>query len=80
MNELEKKVGAVLEKIRPYLQHDNGNVALVKIENDTVYVSLRGACAHCPMAEITLKNSIELALTSEIPEIKKVVNIEEESE
>ncbi|MFA5602779.1 MAG: NifU family protein [Bacilli bacterium] len=76
MNELEEKVIEVLDKIKPYLQKDGGDVEFVKVEKDTVYVRVLGACVNCAMFEMTLKNGIELALTSEIPEIKKVINIE----
>ena len=78
MDSMERKVEAVLEKVRPYLKNDGGDVELVKIEDDTVYVKVRGACATCSMLDVTLKNSIELVLTSEIPEIKKVINIKDE--
>jgi Fe-S cluster biogenesis protein NfuA len=72
---LEKKVIEVLEKIRPYLQKDGGDVEFVKVEGDTVYVKVIGACVNCSMFEMTLRNGIELAITSEIPEIKKVINV-----
>ena len=66
----------VLEKIKPYLRRDGGDVEFVKIEGDTVYVKVVGACVNCSMFEMTLRNGIELAITSEIPEIKKVINVQ----
>jgi len=73
-NETENKIKAVLDKIRPYLENDGGNVTFKKFENGIVYVSLVGACSNCPMASLTLKEGIENALISEVPEVIKVVN------
>jgi Fe-S cluster biogenesis protein NfuA len=67
---------SVLDKIRPYLENDGGNVEFRKFENGVVYVSLIGACSNCPMASLTLKEGIENALISEVPEVIKVVNEE----
>lgn len=71
-----KRINEVLDKIRPYLENDGGSVTLNKYENGVVYVTLVGACSNCPMASITLKEGIENALISEIPEVKKVINEE----
>jgi len=73
-NETENKIKAVLDKIRPYLENDGGNVTFKKFENGIVYVSLVGACSNCPMASLTLKEGIENALINEVPEVIKVVN------
>lgn len=69
-----KKINEVLDKIRPYLENDGGNVTFKKYENGVVYVSLVGACSNCPMASLTLREGIENALINEIPEVIKVVN------
>ena len=74
--EIENKIKNVLDKIRPYLENDGGNVTFKKFENGVVYVSLVGACSNCPMASLTLKEGIENALISEVPEVIKVVNEE----
>ena len=71
---VENKIIEVLDKIRPYLENDGGNVLFNRYENGVVYVTLIGACSDCPMADDTLSEGIELALTSEIPEVIKVVN------
>lgn len=71
-----KKINEVLDKIRPYLENDGGNVTFKRFENGVVYVSLIGACSNCPMASLTLKEGIENALISEVPEVIKVVNEE----
>lgn len=69
---MEAKVQAVLDKIRPQLQADGGDVELVSIEDGLVKVRLQGACAGCPMSQMTLRNGIERILKQEIPEIKAV--------
>jgi Fe-S cluster biogenesis protein NfuA len=74
---MEEKVKEVLEKVRPYLQRDGGNVELVEVEDatGTVKVKLVGACAGCPMSKMTLKNGIEKILKEEVPEVKQVVAV-----
>ena len=74
--DIEKKIITVLDKIRPYLQNDGGNVEFVKYENGVAYVKLIGACSNCPLADHTLESGIETALINEIPELIKVVNVE----
>lgn len=67
------KVQEVLDKIRPRLQADGGDVELLSVEDGVVKVRLTGACGGCPMATMTLKQGIERVLKSEIPEVKEVV-------
>ena len=70
---MKEKVQAALDKIRPALQRDGGDVELVDVSDDgIVTVRLQGACAGCPMSQMTLKNGIERVLRQEIPEIKAV--------
>ena len=71
--DVEVKIREVLDKIRPYLQNDGGDVEFKRYENGVVYVSLVGACSNCPMAVMTLQDGVESALVSEIPEVIKVV-------
>ncbi|MBW1899852.1 MAG: NifU family protein [Deltaproteobacteria bacterium] len=71
-----EKVQTALNKIRPMLQRDGGDVELVGIEGKIVKVKLQGACAGCPMSQMTLKNGIEKILKEEIPEIEAVENVE----
>ena len=70
------KIKEVIDKLRPYLQNDGGDVEFKRFENGVVYVSLVGACSNCPMATMTLQDGIEEALISEIPEVIKVVSEE----
>ena len=72
--EIETKIIEVLDKIRPYLQNDGGDITFKRFENGIVYVSLVGACSNCPMATMTLEDGVESALISKITEVIKVVN------
>jgi len=69
---MKEKVQKAIDKIRPMLQADGGDVELLEIENGIVKVRLQGACAGCPMSQMTLKNGIERLLKQEIPEVKAV--------
>jgi Fe-S cluster biogenesis protein NfuA len=57
------------------LQRDGGNVELIDVEDGIVKVRLQGACAGCPMSQMTLKNGIERLLKQEIPEVKSVLSV-----
>jgi len=73
---MKEKVEKVLDKIRPSLVADGGNVQLIDVEDDgVVKVKLVGACAGCPMSQMTLKMGIEKLLKKEIPEVKEVVSV-----
>lgn len=72
---LKEKVKAALDKIRPSLQADGGDVELVDVTADgVVKVRLQGACGSCPMALMTLKNGVERVIKAEVPEVKEVVS------
>lgn len=72
---MREKIEAALEKIRPSLVADGGNIQLVDIENGTVTIRMTGACGSCPMATYTLKQGIEKALKKEVPEVKEVITV-----
>ncbi|CDE96193.1 MAG: NifU family protein [Bacilli bacterium] len=72
---VEEKIEKVLNRVRPYLQNDGGDVEFIKYENGVCYVRLTGACSDCPLIDNTLDSGIETALVNEIPEIIKVVNV-----
>ena len=78
MTENEKKIIEILDKIRPYLNHDGGDVEFVKFEDGICYVKLQGACAGCMFADMTIQNTVEEMLVTEVPDVIKVVNIEED--
>jgi Fe-S cluster biogenesis protein NfuA len=70
---MKEKVEQALNKIRPALQGDGGDVELVEVGADgTVKVRLKGACGGCPMSQMTLKMGIERILKKEVPEVKSV--------
>jgi len=69
---MREKVEKALDKIRPSLMADGGNVELVDVQDGIVKVKLTGACGGCPMSQLTLKMGIERVLKKEIPEIKQV--------
>ncbi len=71
---MKEKVQAVLNKIRPMLQADGGDVELVDVKDGVVRVRLQGACAGCPMSQMTLKNGIERLLKNDIPEVQSVIS------
>ncbi|OGR83985.1 MAG: hypothetical protein A3J74_00670 [Elusimicrobia bacterium RIFCSPHIGHO2_02_FULL_57_9] len=77
MPTLKERVEKVLEKIRPYIQSDGGDISLVDVHEDTgiVEVSLHGACGTCPSSTATLKGGVERMVRQEIPEIKEVVTV-----
>jgi len=73
---MRERVEEALEKIRPSLQADGGNVQLIEVTEDgIVKLKLTGACRGCPMSQMTLKMSIERALKNAIPEIKEVQSV-----
>ena len=72
---MQKQVKEVLDKIRPSLQADGGDVELVDIVDGIVKVRLKGACAGCPMSQMTLKNGIEKFLKREVPEVIAVEGV-----
>ena len=74
--DVEKRIIEEIEKLKPYLQNDGGNIEYVKFEDGKVYVKLTGACAGCSLIDVTLKEGIEEILVSEIPEVKEVVKID----
>jgi Fe-S cluster biogenesis protein NfuA len=75
-----ERVREILRRLGPSLSVDGGGVKLDRVEGDVAYVRLTGACVDCPGADITLRYGIESAVTEEIPEISRVVTVEEESE
>ena len=77
MNKTEEKIIEVLDKIRPYLNQDGGDVKFIKFKDGICYVSLQGACAGCIFSDMTLQNTVEEMLVSEVPEVIKVENIKE---
>jgi Fe-S cluster biogenesis protein NfuA len=72
---MKEKVKAAIEKVRPFLQRDGGDIELIDVQDGVVKVKLQGACGSCPMSMMTLKMGVEKQLKEEIPEVKEVVAI-----
>jgi Fe-S cluster biogenesis protein NfuA len=73
---MKEEVQRVIDRIRPSLQADGGDVELIDVGDDgVVKVRLVGACHGCPMAQTTLKNGIEKVLKQEVPAVKSVVSV-----
>ncbi|MEW6429668.1 MAG: NifU family protein [Thermodesulfobacteriota bacterium] len=70
---MRERIQSALDRIRPTLQKDGGDVVLIDVSDDgVVTVQLTGACKGCPMSQMTLKNGIEKFIRSEVPEVKEV--------
>jgi Fe-S cluster biogenesis protein NfuA len=75
LNSIKERVLKALERVRPYLQSDGGDIDLIDVTDDmTVKVKLKGACHGCPYSMQTLKAGVEQAIMKEVPEIKRVIS------
>ncbi len=72
VSDLKQSVEKALEKIRPLLQRDGGDIELVEVNDGVVKVRLTGACKGCPMSQMTLKQGVEKMLLKEVPGLKEV--------
>lgn len=72
----EEKIKELIDKMRPFLLNDGGDLEFIKYEDNIVYIKLLGACKDCSLMDYTLKDGIEEMIVSEIPEVKEVVNID----
>lgn len=74
MNNIKNKINKILEKIRPALRADGGDVRFVEFneKSGVLKVELMGHCAHCPMSQITLKQGIEAKIKKAVKEVKRV--------
>jgi Fe-S cluster biogenesis protein NfuA len=72
---MKEEVAAVVNEIRPLLQADGGDIELVGVEEGVVKVKLRGACACCPGAQMTLKMAVERRIKERVPEVVKVESV-----
>ena len=71
----EEKIKEIINKLRPYLIGDGGDIEFVKYENNTVYIKMLGACAGCSLLDETLKDGVEQILMEEVPGVLEVRNI-----
>lgn len=75
MTELKEQVQRALDDIRPALQADGGDIEFVDFVDGVVQVRLQGACAGCPMSQMTLTNGVERHLKNIVPGVERVQNI-----
>ena len=72
---IEDRVNTALEKVRPGIRADGGEVWLIKVEDGVAFVQMLGACGGCPASMMTLKGAIETIVTADVPEVREVVQI-----
>lgn len=75
MENIEEQIKNVINKLRPYLQRDGGDIEFVEFKEGIVYVKMLGACAGCSMLDETLKDGVEQILMEEVPGVLEVQNI-----
>ncbi len=75
---LNQRVAGIIEKIRPMIQADGGDIELVNIDEPTGKVSIRfqGACKSCPMSAMTLKMGVEKHVKEAVPEVSEVIAVD----
>lgn len=72
---MEETIKEIINHLRPFLISDGGDIEFIKYENNVVYIKMMGSCANCEMIDYTLKDGIEAAIKSEVPEVKEVINL-----
>lgn len=72
---IEERVNAAIDKVRPGIALDGGEVWLLKVEDGVAYVQMLGACGGCPASTMTLKGAIETIVVAEVPEVREVVQV-----
>ncbi len=76
--EIKEKVLKALDEIRPFLASDGGDISLVSIDNDRIVnVKLHGACVGCSVNQMTLKTGVEMTIKKYVPQIERVVGVED---
>jgi Fe-S cluster biogenesis protein NfuA len=72
---IEERVNAALDKVRPAIRMDGGEVWLVRVKDSTAFVQMLGACGGCPASTMTLKGAIESIVRQDVPEITEVLQV-----
>ncbi len=75
MEQEKEKIIEIINKLKPFLINDGGNIEFVKYEDNIVYIKMMGACANCQMLDVTLKEGIEAAIMSEVKNVRGVINV-----
>jgi Fe-S cluster biogenesis protein NfuA len=69
---IEERINTALDRIRPMIAADGGDVWLIRVDGSTAYVQMLGACGGCPASHLTLKNGIQAVVLEDVPEITSV--------
>jgi Fe-S cluster biogenesis protein NfuA len=72
---VEERVNAAIDKVRPGIAMDGGEVWLIKVEDGVAYVQMLGACGGCPASMMTLKGAIEAIVVADVPEVREVIQV-----
>jgi Fe-S cluster biogenesis protein NfuA len=72
---IEDRVNRALDKVRPFIQSDGGEVWLIRVDGSTAYVQMLGACGGCAASTMTLKGAIEAVVTADVPEVTEVLQV-----
>lgn len=72
---VEARINRALDRVRPAIAADGGDVWLIRVEGGVAYVQMIGACGGCPASHLTLKDGIEAAVRADVPEIRRVESI-----
>ncbi len=72
--EMDRQIEAVLDKIRPFMQREGGDITYIGEKDGTVYVEMNGACAGCLYADADISAGVEIILMEEVPGVMRVVN------
>jgi Fe-S cluster biogenesis protein NfuA len=72
---IESRIEAALDRIRPMIRRDGGDVWLIRVDGDVAYVQMIGACGGCPASNSTLKGGIEAVVREDVPEIRTVEQV-----
>lgn len=75
MEQEKEQIIEIIDKLKPFLINDGGNIEFVKYEDNIVYIRMMGACANCQMLDVTLKEGIEAAIMSEVKNVRGVINV-----
>lgn len=70
--DLYERVAEIVAEVRPFIQSDGGDIELLKVEDNVVYVNLSGACVGCPSSMVTLKQGVEVRIREDLPQIESV--------
>ncbi|MFU8793045.1 MAG: NifU family protein [Acholeplasmataceae bacterium] len=76
MDETKQQVLTLIDRVRPYLQRDGGDIEVLNVEDGIVYVKMLGACDGCMALDVTLKQGIETMLLENVPGVIAVISVD----